>query len=665
MMNAVRRFSCCGIAATLLAYSISAFAATAENAPLLHTMFEDHAVLQRDAPIRVWGEARAGDRVRVTLDGSSASGRADRKGDWEVLLPAHTAGGPYVLTASAASGARRSAKDVLIGDVWLCSGQSNMELPVERTLDARSEILNATHETIRLFVVPQGGSATPLETFAQPAQWQKSTPQSVRDFSAACYYFARELQKHVEVPMGLIQSAWGGARIQPWISPAALRSTGEFALETDVLAAYAKDPIAGAKRWGEIWQAWWRSRPGLAAGDAPWDAAYGGEGWRDAPSQLGGYQKWGVADLADFVGTVWYRTTVKLSAQQAAQDATLAIGGVDEVDQTFVNGRGVGSSYIETGSGYALGRGVLHAGENLIAISILNTYMDGGLIGPPEKMLLRFGDGTSVPLSGAWQYRKVPKEYGDPPRAPWETAGGISTLSNGMIAPLGHYGLRGTLWYQGESNTGDADGYRRFLRLLRSDWRARFGKDLPMLIVQLANFGAAPTQPAESNWARLRDVQREVAAADPHSGLAVTIDIGDRYDIHPANKQELGRRVARLARHVVYGERELAPSGPVPQATKRDADAIVVSFGDVTKGLVAYGADGPVGFALCGAHSDTCHYATGEIRGNDVVLHAANASTAARVRYGWADSPVVTLFDGAGLPAGPFELTIPYSAAKK
>jgi hypothetical protein len=216
-------------------------------------------------------------------------------------------------------------------------------------------------------------------------------------------------------------------------------------------------------------------------------------------------------------------------------------------------------------------------------------------------MLLRFGDGISVPLDGAWQYRKVPKEYGDPPRAPWETAGGISTLSNGMIAPLGHYGLRGMLWYQGESNTGDADGYRRFLRLLRSDWRVRFGKDLPMLFVQLANFGAAPTQPAESNWARLRDVQREVAAADPHSGLAVTIDIGDRYDIHPANKQELGRRVARLARHVVYGERELAPSGPVPQATKRDADAIVVSFGDVTKGLVAYGADGPVGFALCGA----------------------------------------------------------------
>jgi len=640
-------------------------AAAAADAPLLHALFQDHAVVQRDAPIRVWGRAQAGDRVSVTLDGSSASGRADRKGNWEVLLPAHAAGGPYLLTATAASGAKQRADDVLFGDVWLCSGQSNMELPVERTLDARSEILNATHETIRLFVVPQGGSATPLETFAKPTQWQKSTPQSVREFSAACYYFARELQKSVDVPMGLIASAWGGARIQPWISPAALRSTGEFGRETDVLAAYAKDRIAGAKRWGDIWQAWWRSRPNVPAGDAPWNAAHGGDGWRDAPPQLGWYQKWGVADLADFVGTIWYRTNVKLSARQAAQDATLAIGNVDEVDQTFVNGQGVGSSYIDTGNGYPLGRGLLHAGDNLIAVSILNTYMDGGLIGPPEKMLLRLGDGSSVPLDGAWQYRKVPKEYGDPPRAPWETAGGISTLSNGMIEPLGHYGLRGMLWYQGESNTGDPDGYRRLLRLLRSDWRARFGKDLPMLIVQLANFGAAPTKPGESNWARLRDVQREVAADDAHSGLAVTIDIGDRYDIHPANKQELGRRLARLARRVVYGARDLAPSGPLPMAAKRDTDAVVVSFGEVTDGLVAYGADGPVGFELCGAQPGSCRYAIAEIRGDDVLLRAANAGDAARVRYGWADSPVVTLFDGAGLPAGPFELTIPYSAAKK
>ena len=645
------------LALALLA-CVAANAALAADAPLLHALFQDHAVLQRDAPIRVWGQAKAGDKITVTLDGSNVTGRADRKGNWSVLLPAHKAGGPFVLTATTASGVKQGIDDVLVGDVWLCSGQSNMELQVHRTLDSRSEILNATHETIRLFAVPQGGSVVPLETFSKPTQWHKSTPQSAGDFSAACYYFARELQKSVDVPMGLIESAWGGARIQPWISPAALRSTGDFGRETDVLASYAKDRVAGAKHWGEIWQAWWRSRPGLSAGDAPWDAAHGGDGWRDAPRQLGGYQAWGVADLADFVGTLWYRTTVKLTAQQAAQDATLALGNVDEIDQTFVNGQGVGSSYVDTSSGYPLGRGVLHAGDNLIAVGILNTYMDGGLIGPPEKMALHLGDGSSVPLDGTWQYRKVPKEYGDPPRAPWETAGGIAILYNGMIEPLGHYGLRGMLWYQGESNTGDPDGYRRFLRLLRSDWRARFGKDLPMLIVQLASYGAAPTKPGESNWARLRDAQREVAADDAHSGLAVTIDIGDRYDIHPANKQELGRRLARAARHVVYGERDLPPTGPLPVAAKRDGESIVVSFGNVTKGLVAYGADSPVGFALCGAQAGTCRYATGEIRGNDVVLHAMNATTATRVRYGWADSPVVTLFDGAGLPAGPFELSI-------
>jgi sialate O-acetylesterase len=227
-----------------------------------------------------------------------------------------------------------------------------------------------------------------------------------------------------------------------------------------------------------------------------------------------------------------------------------------------------------------------------------------------------------------------------------------------MIAPIGRYGLRGVLWYQGESNITQAGSYYARLQGLRNDWRARFVADIPLLIVQLAGYGMPDTKPAESGWAELREAQRKAAAGDPHTGLAVTIDIGDRYDIHPPNKQELGRRLARVARHLVYGEK-LPPSGPVPLAAKRDGDSVVVSFGDVSGPLVAYGSHTPIGFELCGAKPASCRYADAEIRGHDVVLRAPAARLATRVRYGWADSPVVTLFDGAGLPAGPFEIHIP------
>jgi sialate O-acetylesterase len=482
--------------------------------------------------------------------------------------------------------------------------------------------------------------------------WQTTTPESARDFSAACYYFARELQKTVDVPMGLVNASWGGSRIQAWISGAALRATSFYNDDLNVLAVYAIDPLDAAARWGERWGRWWNALPGIAADDTPWRADYtASEGWHDVPGELRAWEHWGVPELADFNGMLWYRSTVTLSEQQASQKAVLMLGAADEVDMTWVNGRGIGSAYLGDAREYPLPDGLLKAGENVVAVNVLDTYRDGGLTGPAPA--LRFADGTSVPLQ-AWKYRIVPKETESPPRAPWQTAAGLSTLYNGMIAPLGHYGLRGIAWYQGEANTFEAARYRDLLRALRSDWRSRFGKKMPLLVVQLAAYGNAPTKPVESGWAELREVQREVASEEPQSGLAVTIDIGDRYDIHPPNKQELGRRLARVARRVVYGE-TLPPSGPVPSSARREGDAVVVTFGDVANGLVAYGADGPVGFELCGAEPDSCRYATAEIRGNDVILHAPVANSA-RVRYGWADSPVVTLFDGDGLPAGPFEI---------
>jgi sialate O-acetylesterase len=241
------------------------------------------------------------------------------------------------------------------------------------------------------------------------------------------------------------------------------------------------------------------------------------------------------------------------------------------------------------------------------------------------------------------------------------SAPGITTLYNGMVAPLGNYAMRGGIWYQGASNTTDAGAYAGLLRAYRRQIRAQFGADMPLLVVQLASYGPASTRPVESRWAQLREAQRQVAADDAHSGHPVTSDTGETDDIHPANKQELGRRLARVARHVAYGENLPSPSGPVPLSVQREGDAVAVHFGQIEKGLVAHGADEPVGFELCGADAGSCRYARATIRGDVVTLHAPDAASATRVRYGWADNPVVTLFDGNGLPAGPFQLPIPSS----
>ena len=639
---------CCGVL----------FAGPAPAAPLaLEPLFGDHAVLQRDAPLRVRGRGEPRDEVVVSLAGRQAHARVDADGRWLATLPPLPAGGPHELVVQSGA-AQVRAQDVLIGDVWLCSGQSNMELQVHRTLDSRSELLNARHDAIRLLTVKQEASVVPREDFATAPAWQRSDTDSVRDFSAACYYFARELKRSVDVPMGLINASWGGSRIQAWLSADALATTGLYRDELAVLARYGRQPQQAVAQWGRLWEGWWHRQPGIAAADAPWDPRAAAQGqWAPAPAALGAWEHWGVPALSAFNGMVWYRSHVRLDAAQAAQATSLAIGSADEIDMTWVNGLAVGSSYGGEPRQYPLPRGLLHEGDNLIVVSVLDTYRDGGLTGPASAQAVILADGSRVALDGGWEYRAMPAGFDAPPRAPWQSAGGLSTLYNGMIAPLRDFGLRGALWYQGESNTTEAERYGGLLRRYREDLRQQFGKDLPLLVVQLAGFGAPASRPVESGSAALRDEQRRVVAEDPRSALAIAVDLGERTDIHPANKQELGRRLARAARHVVYGE-ALAPSGPVAASADRRGASVVLRFADVEQGLVAYGAAYPIGFELCGAEAGSCRYADARIDGTQVLLSAPGEPRATRVRYCWADSPVCTLYDGNGLPAGPFEIAV-------
>ena len=634
-----------------LVAAASAASAQAGATLSLGPLFQDHAVLQRDQPLPIWGMAAPGERVTVVFAGREATAQADASGKWSATLSPAAAGGPYGLEVRGSSGATRTLSDLLIGDVFLCSGQSNMEMSVGQARGGEFAAMRSATDRLRLISIPHFGKPEPASGLDASAAWQSADPKSVRPFSAACYFMGREVQATQNVPVGLIHASWGGTAIEPWLGPSGLSDGFSDALAQ--LRLYARDEDAANQAFGRTWEAWWRQH-----GDgAPWTPEDAGP-WAALPG-LTNWKTWGVPDTATLDGMVWFRRSVDLTAAQAAQPATLALGGIDEVDQTWVNGRILRNTFgWGTRRTYPLPAGMLHAGPNALVLNVLSTYDAGGLLGPADAMSLTLADGTRIALGDGWRYRAVPRAVGRPPRAPWETHHGVTTLYNAMVAPLGPYRLRAVAWYQGESNTDTASEYASRLRELMAGWRAQFGDPvLPFLIVQLPNFGTVPTAPVESDWANLRDAQRRAVAADPHAALVVTIDVGEAGDLHPGNKRDVGRRLARAARHVVYGD-AIPPSGPVAQSARREPDGVVVTFADVTGTLVTYGADVAIGFELCGAAAGTCRYVAGRVDGNRVVLPLAAGPAPTRVRFCWGQSPLSNLSDGSELPAGPFELAI-------
>jgi sialate O-acetylesterase len=641
----------------IVAVMAAAAAAAQGQAPLTFgPAFQDHAVLQRDRPIAVWGTAAPGEVVTVALAGNQASSNADPAGKWSVTLPALPAGGPHILEARGASGAAQTASDVLVGDVFLCSGQSNMEFGVGQSRGGEFAAMRSANGQIRLLAVPRAGKPEPAAAFGEAAAWKAASPDTVRRFSGACYFFGREVQASRKVPVGLISAAWGGTALEPWASAASLQSVSGLAERIALLPTFAKDEDAANQAFGQLWEAWWKGH--RAAAGEPWKPEEKGT-WTDLPEPMRDWKKWGVPELARHDGMVWFRRSFTLTPEQAALGASIALGAIDEVDQTWVNGRIVRNTFgWGTERTYKLPAGMLRAGENVVILNVLSTWDMGGMYGPPEKMALRFDDGTKVPLGGGWRYRMVPLSMGRPPRAPWETIAGLTTLYNGMIAPLGPYGIRAALWYQGETNADAPDGYQKLLASLMSGWRAQFGADLPFLVVQLPGFGPIPTKPVESNWAEIREAERRAVAADAHAGLAVTIDIGEPTNLHPTNKLDVGLRLARAARKVVYGE-TLAPSGPVPLSARRAPGRVVVAFGDVEGALVTYSASQAIGFELCGAAKGSCRFVNAKVDGTRAVLPVAAAGAkSTRVRFSWGDSPMSNLSDASGLPVGPFEIAI-------
>lgn len=633
----------------ILAFGLLA-AVPAKAEPLLHPMFADHAVVQRDRPIPVYGRAKPGADVSVNLGSATVTARADRDGRWRTALPALPASGPYVLTVTG-DGESQSVNDVLVGDVFLCTGQSNMQLSVRRAANAEAEIAAATDNQVRELAVDRVASPVEMEAFSSPVSWKVESPQTAGDFSASCFYFARELRKHVKTPIGLITAAWGGTRVRGWVSHPTLKRLGYFNDDLDMLALYQRDPAAASRRWDAAWESWWRAN---GKGE-PWreDVA----SWPLAPAALGAWGEWpglasaeGTAEAGvGFVGQMWLSTKVRLTAAQAAQSATLALGRANEEEKSWINGVGVGGSSQQPDARHDVPRGLLRAGDNSITVSIFCSWKNCGLTGPAATRALVFADGSKVLLDQPWHYKPV--ETLIAPQIPWGPMHGVGLQYGGMIAPIGPYGVKAAIWYQGESNLYFARNYQPVLAGLMADWRKQFG-DVPFLIVQIPNYGPIPTRPAESLWSDVREAQRKSAEADPRAALVVSFDIGDAKNLHPPNKQEMGRRIAIAARHLVYGE-AITPSGARVVDARRSGNDVTVSFRDVTGTLAAYNGP-PNAFELCDATS--CRWANASLGGNQVTL--TNPGNATRLRYCWGDSPVCTLTDGSGLPAGPFEVPI-------
>jgi len=636
----------------LIATAALLLPAAAAAEPVLNPIFSDHAVLQRERPIAIWGTAEPRERLTVTLGPATRNVRAARDGSWRVELPAMQAGGPHRLTVSGANGSSASADDLLIGDVWLCSGQSNMEWPVSQALNGGNEVQNSSDPQVRILTVPQRTALSPQPSVE--AQWQPVSPQSIRDFSAACWFMVRELRRSQNVPMAAIDVSWGGTRIRPWMDEAAARAGGGGE-DAELLALYRRDEPAAARRFGEQWGRWWRGVSGDSDGAEPWRRSESLQ-WRPFPS-ISLWEQWGDPEFASFNGFVWARRRFTLTPQQAAGGATLSLGIVDDLDMTFVNGVGVGSTFGWSAQrDYRIAPGVLRAGENEILVNIGDSWGAGGFQGPAERLKLTLADGRVLPLGEGWELSVVPGRFGYTPRAPWDSHAGLSTIYNAMVAPLGAYGLRGVAWYQGESDVG-VPGYDDRLAAMMASWRRQFGNDaLPFLIVSLANFGASNVEPRASGWAELREAQRRAAGNDPQAAIVIAMDLGERGDIHPPNKQEVGRRLARAAGALAYRSGE-SPSGPEATRARRIGESIVVDFFGVGGRLVTWSGDRVTSLELCADTQESCRWAAGTAEGSTVRV-AGDGRPATRVRYGWGESPVTNLYDEAGLPAGPFEVAI-------
>jgi len=640
---------------------ILVLAAAVRGEVRLPAIISDNMVLQQGMKVRIWGNAKPGEPVTVTFDKKSSSTVADPQGRWQVSIGPLKSGGPSELVIKGEN--VLTVKNVLVGEVWLCSGQSNMEWPLANTIGAVETLEQALYPEIRLFTVEHHTAASPQTDLE--GHWVVTTPEEAAHFSAVGYFFGRELYQHLKVPLGLINSSWGGTPAEAWTSHEALLSSPELKPILDKyessLNALPQTKAAYARALAQ-----WEEKNLYLDGENKGEALK----YADPSTPTADWSKMDLPQQIETAGllidgAVWFRKVVELPESWSGKDLVLNLPPIDDHDVTYFNGTKIGSTGRETPNSYMVPRkyvapgSLVHSGRNVIAVRVFDSAGEGGFNRGGAMVIAPAGAGESqvISLRGTWDYKielaLEPKhpDWGTRPEAVGESnQNNPSVLYNAMIAPLVPLALRGAIWYQGESNAGRAYQYRTLFPIMIRNWRSAWGRDFPFYFVQLPNWHASKAQPDESDWAELREAQT-MTLREPATGMAVTIDIGDEIDLHPRNKLDVGRRLAGWALAGTYGE-NVVPSGPLFDRSSIEGDKVRIRF-KYSSGLKTIDGGPLKGFAIAGEDRRFV-WADARIDGDTVIVSSPMVPKPAAVRYGWADNPIANLYNKAGLPASPF-----------
>ncbi|WP_316771390.1 sialate O-acetylesterase [Pedobacter frigiditerrae] len=615
----------------------------------LPRLISDGMVLQRSIPIKLWGWATPNESVKLNFNKAEYTAKANEKGEWQIKLPAQKAGGPYQMVFTASN--KIILKDILFGDVWVCSGQSNMELPMSRLSDKYPDVIaNANNNQIRQFQVPDEFDFKQERKDFSNGSWISASPKNVLDFSGVAYFFALEIYKKNHIPIGFINSALGGSPAQDWISESAIKKFPAYYEELqkfkddNLIKSIEKADQQASINWYKKLNA---ADEGLKNNWKNTDA----KGWPEM--NIPGYWADGALGFAN--GVVWFKKDINVTKDMVGKPAKLMLGRIIDADSVFINGQFAGTtSYQYPPRRYVLSNTILKEGKNTIVVRVVSNSGKGGFA-PDKPYELIVGDQT-IDLKGAWNYKLGAKMEPTPSQTfvRWKPVG----LYNAMISPLTNYAIKGALWYQGEANTNKAEEYKSLMQTLIEDWRSKWNQgDFPFLYVQLPGFMETKTTPTESSWAKLRQQQLDLLTV-PNTAMAVAIDLGEWNDIHPLNKQDVGKRLALQAQHLVYGDVKTVNSGPIFKAAKLDKNKITISFNNVGGGLIAKGAKELKYFAVAGADKKY-YWANAQIVNNKVVVWSKDVQNPVSVRYAWADNPEdANLYNKANLPASPFEAKV-------
>jgi sialate O-acetylesterase len=613
-------------------------------------IFSDNAVLQRQKPIPIWGWAMAFEDVTVSLGNQRQMAKADKDGKWMVKFSAMESGGPYVLDVSAKSG-KVSVKNVLIGEVWLCSGQSNMEWTVKQAKDFASERKDADYPKIRHFFVEHEVSMQPKDDLDKGV-WKESSAETVGDFTAIGFFFARKIYKELGVPVGLVHSSWGGSQIEGWISKDAMLTSDEFKdyatkLPKDWAGADAllerniKRQILGDEN----------ANPTLADEKKFTNANYDFSKWHKA----GAMNQWDWNGIWAWRGNGFMAKTVEVPAGFISQETVLGLAGGYNYNEIYIDGKQVFAGILKGEKReVVVPKNSWKAGENKIVVKmnkmIEPEWFGLGLMGSADDIFVASKD-EKVQIGGNDWY--LMPSFAEPHEYAHSSNNVGTAIYNGMVAPLVPFGIRGVLWYQGETNAGRSYQYRKAFPLLINDWRNKWNDEFPFYFVQLSSYGANQSSNVGSGWAELREAQTMTLSL-PKTGMAVTIDIGNPNDVHPLNKQDVGKRLAANALKLTYGK-DVLHSSPMFESVKFENDKAIVSFKFAGDGLMTNDKFGYVrGFEIAG-EDKVFYYAKAEIQGDKVIVWNENVKNPVAVRYAWSDAPIdANLFNSVGFPASPF-----------